>query len=313
MAQYNRLTARDTELILNDSRIWANLPVDLSWLPTRQLPDAVTVKDYELTRIEQPAGSQFGEHAWGVSTARAETERLVMSLRYKFSWNKTDRAIAARNGYQLVADGLNVGAKTMNLKIAQLLFQGVTIAKDRVDISGMLDVGEDVNAALDTIKWNTALKPLDHFMAGTGDLLDNLYAPPYTMICSWNLWPGLAQQSAANGRSHRTIGTEDFQIERFVFAHNGTDAIGTGGPTIYPLPPATADEGVWLLCQVSEENFFMGQISQGIEISPPEFDRDTNTYVVFMEWRGTPVFRGATVATAGSAEYIVFEPDVDLV
>ncbi|GAG02632.1 unnamed protein product, partial [marine sediment metagenome] len=46
--------------------------------------------------------------------------------------------------------------------------------------------------------------------------------------------------------------------------------------------------------------------------SPLVFNPRANHYEVFMEWRGTPVFRGATVDTAGSAEYIVFEPDVNL-
>jgi hypothetical protein len=38
---------------------------------------------------------------------------------------------------------------------------------------------------------------------------------------------------------------------------------------------------------------------------------ENNNYTYNMEWRGTPVFRNATTS-AGSAEYIVFEPDVDL-
>lgn len=309
MTQY-RLTTNETELILNDSRIYANLPVDLTWCPVKQLPDAVKAKDYELKSFEPPAGSKLGEHAWGVTTSRTETERPIMSYRYQFSFNKSELAIARRNGYEMVVDALAVGMETMNKTIASLLFQG-TQTRDRMAISGMLDVGEDIAGSAYT--WNTAAQPTLCVLEAVTDLLDNAYAPPYKMIMSWNLKPGFgALHNAAGSVTHEQLAATAYDATVATYAHNGTTAITAGTGWIhYPLPAATT--GVFIMAQVSPENFFMGQVSQGVEISPLVFEPATNEYVTFMEWRGTPVFRGATTGTAGSAEYIVYEPNVALV
>ena len=307
-----RLTEAETNLILNDSRIYADLPVDLSWVPLKQIPDALVVMDYELTPIEPPAGSQLGEHAWGVATARTETKRNIVSYRYEFSFNKSELAIAQRNGYEMVRDNLAVGMKTMNKWIAKLLFQG-TEARDRVNISGMLDVGEDINGSAYT--WDTAGQPSLCVLEAVGDLLDNHYAPPYQMIMSWNLKPGFgALHNAAGSLSHEQLAAQNYDATVATYAHLGTSAFGTGGTgwQIYPLPPPTATDGIFIMAQVSPENFYLAQVTNGVEISPMTFEPDTNSYRTYMEWRGTPVFRGATVDTAGSAEYIVYEPDVNL-
>lgn len=311
MADQFRLITHETQLLMQDPRLWANLPVNLDWLPYKQIPDAYTLKDYELRPIEPPAGSRIGEHAWGVQTAKAETERDIISFRYQFGFNKTDMRIAARNNYALLRENLRVGTVTMNKWIASLLFQG-SHARDRVNISGMLDVGEDIAGAAGA--WDTVTVPLQHVAEGFGDLLANHYAPPYLMILSWNLAPGFAAlNNAAGNASERELAERLYQTTVATFAHNGTSAAtATVGWQIYPLPPATGDDGVFLMFQNSPENFYMGQVSNGIEISPLIFNPRQNMYEVFMEWRGTPVFRGATVDTAGSAEYIVFEPDVNL-
>ena len=309
MTQY-RLTDAETELILNDSRIYADLPVDLSWCPVKQIPDALRALDYELTPIEPPAGSQLGEHAWGVATARTETKRNIISYRYEFSFNKSELAIAQRNGYELVRDNLAVGMKTMNKWIAKLLFQG-TEGRDRVNISGMMDVGEDVAGSAYT--WNTAAMPSLVVLECVTDLLDNKYAPPYQIVMSWNLKPGWgALHNAAGSVTHEQLAAQAYQATTVAYAHNGTSAFGAAGTgwQIYPLPAATT--GVFIIFQPGEQNFYMAQVTNGVEISPMTFEPETNSYRTFMEWRGTPVFRGATVDTAGSAEYIVFEPDVPL-
>ena len=306
-----RLTASETQLLMQDPRIWANLPVDLGWLPYKQIPDAYTLKDYELRPIEPPAGSRLGEHAWGVQTAKAETERDIISLRYQFGFNKTDMRIAARNNYALLRENLRAGTVTINKWIAKILFQG-TEAIDRVNISGMLDVGEDIAGSAYT--WNTAAQPTLCVLEAVTDLLDNNYAPPYQMIMSWNLFPGFAAlHDAAGAFSHAELAERNYQATVATYAHNGTSAITAGlGWQIYPLPAAATTDGIFIMCKVDPENFYMGQVSSGIEISPLVFNPRANHYEVFMEWRGTPVFRGATVDTAGSAEYIVFEPDVNL-
>lgn len=302
MTQYH-MTDAEMTLLLNDSRIYADLPVDLSWIPTRQIPDARIVKDYEVVRIRPPAGSQWGEHSWGVATARTETERQLISLRYTWEFNKTHLRIAKRNNYALLKDNLAVGAKTMNVKLAQLWLQGSTDSTDRVPVAGMLDVGEAIAGAADA--WNTATNPVAFIGEGFSALIANDYAPPYTLIASWNLAVGMGTLNAAAGQTHKAIIVDAYNIERIIYAHNGDDT----AQHIYPLP-AAVDDGVFIMCQVSPENFYMAQASQGIEISPLVFNPANNNFVVHMEWRGVPVFRGAD-GTADSAGYIVHEDNVD--
>jgi len=306
-----RLTTAETQLILNDSRLFANLPVDLSWLPVKQIPDAYKVKDYELTKIEPPAGSKLGEHAWGVNTSRSETERNIISLRYEFSFHRTDLAIAKANGYEMVRDNLVVGTHTMNKWIARILFMG-TIGQDRVNVSGMFDVGEDIAGT--AYKWDTAGQPTVFVQEAVTDLLANGYAPPYKMVLSWVLKPGFgALHNAAGSLSHEQLAATNYDCTVATYAPTGTTAFGSSssGWNIYPLTP-TADDGVAFVFQPGEQNFYMAQVTNGIEISPLTYDPNTNMYKTFMEWRGTPVFRGATADGAGTAEYIVYEPSVNL-
>jgi hypothetical protein len=61
-----------------------------------------------------------------------------------------------------------------------------------------------------------------------------------------------------------------------------------------------------------ELNFYLAEVSNGIETSVRDFVDENNNYTYDMEWRGTIVFRGATTGSASSAPYIVGEPDVDL-
>lgn len=316
MAQY-KLTTNETQLILNQSRASAQLPMDLSWIPRKQIPDALSLKDYELTRPPRPMGSKFGEATSQASVGRVETTRNIMSYRYVLGFNKSEMRIAARNGYAQVAEANAEAIKQMSLAIAELFFQGSTYEEDRVNISGAFDVGEDVDATLDGETWNTATKPVAHVGAGFSDLIANYYPPPYTLVMSWNLAYGMgALNNAANPKTHGEIVQAAYGIERMVYGHNpaasATSDFGSGGYRIYPLPAPAADDGVWAMFKVSPENFYIAQVTNGIELSPMVFDPATNMYENYVEWRGTPVFRGATTGTAGSAEYIVFEPDVDL-
>ena len=309
MADY-RLTDADTSLIFNDPRLYANLPVDLSWCPVVKIQDTITIKDYTMTAIEGPAASALGTHAMGVSSSKTETERDVMSLRYKFEFNKSEMAIAQAKGYAMVQSNLRVGMEHMNKVIARVLFQGA-LAHERMNISGMLDVGEDTAGVADA--WDTATKPVAYFMELFNDMVANSYAGPYTLILSWNLLAGMKSLNAAGGQSHEAIirpflEGPNGEAGKIVYADNGAYALTNP----LPLPAATVTDGVAILCAPNSENMHMAQITNGVEISPLEFDRDTNTFSTFIEWRGTPVFRGATTASAGSAPYIVFEPDVNL-
>ena len=311
------LTAQETYLIDNAARAPAELPVDMSWLPVTQVSDALTYKDYTLIRTAPGAGSLMGETSYGVATAKAETERNFISFRAHYLINKTELRMAQRSGYDIIAMNSKMIRSNMQLQLAKLVLQG-SDAEWRVNISGMLDVGEDVDATLDAILWDTATKPLVHVAAGFSDLKANYFAPPYDMILSSNLQAGfLALNNAANPRSHQEIAVATYlQGGSVYFMDNGTSAFGAGGYKFLPLPAATADDGVWLMFSnrnaMGEGNFFLAQVTNGIEVTTADRLDENNNYRIDFEWRGTPVFRGATVATAGSAPYIVFEPDVDL-
>jgi len=303
MASY-RLTTADTNLILSDPRIYAELPTDLSFCPTQQIPDAFDVLDYELNKFEAPAGSQYGQFAVGVQTSKKETTRPIMSFRYKFEFNKSELAIARRNNYDMIVANLNVGMQHMNRQIAQLLIQGNV---EQETILGMIDVGEDMNdATAIAADWEDAGGPIVYANASMAELLANEYPPPYHWILSWNLLPGM---SALHN------GAADLSSAQLIMKNYGVSgvsymALGADVPlTTYPMP-ASGDDGYFISCAPSPSNFYLAQVTNGVEITlPQELDRDTNTYTAYMEWRGTPVFRGAA---SGTGLYITYENSVDL-
>ena len=303
MASY-RLTTADTNLILADPRIYANLPVDLGFCPTQQIPDAFDILDYELNKIEAPSGSQYGQFAVGVQTSKKETTRPIMSFRYKFEFNKSELAIARRNQYEMIVANLNVGMQHMNTQIGQLLFQG-NVAQETV--LGMIDVGEDMNHTVAIAQdWDDAGGPVVYAFAAMEELLGNGYAPPYHWILSYNLMPGMsALHNGAADLSSEGIIKKNFGVTGVTYADLGTDVPLTS----YPLP-ASGDDGYFIACKPDPQNFYMAQVTNGVEITLPEgIDRDTNTYTAYMEWRGAPVFRGAA---SGTGLYITYENSVDL-
>jgi len=296
-----RLSSEQVKAILTDPRMYAELPVDLSWVPVQQIPDAMTHVDYELKRFEGPAGSVLGEYAVGVATTMEETTRNILSLRYRLDFNKHELAMSTRASIDVVANSVRVAMRQMNLTIAQLVFQG-SAARHRVAINGMFDLGEDVDAGLDDDYWDTAGEPIEHVKEGVKDLIANNYAPPYTIIMSYDLLPGFkSKHNAAVDTSAEEMVRNAGFIDRAVYAAGGTDT----GNVIYPLPAAANDDGVWIMTKPSADNYFIGQVTNGIEASPMEFHRENNSYSIYLEWRGTFVVRdGAS---------IVYEPDVDLV
>jgi len=315
MTQYV-LTSRETALVEAQARRPASSPLDMSWIPTKQIADAYTIKDYVMKRVEPPSGSKLGEHAFGVSSAKSETERPLISLRYQYSVNKTDLRIASRNNYDIIGQNVAMMRSAMEHSILKLFFQGTT-GTDLPDISGAFDVGEDVDATLDAVYWATATSPVTHAAAGFGDLQANNYFPPYSMVLSRNLEASMkGLNNAANPRTHEELIRAGYVTGGIYYYQNGTSAYGTGGYTIYPLQAAANDDGVWMMFAPTngsgEANFYLAQVTNGIETTVPNTLDENNYYTIDMEWRGTPVFRGATTGSAGSAPYIVFEPDVDL-
>jgi len=313
------LTTREVDLIDNQARKPATQPLDFSWIPFVQVQDAYTYKDYTMQRVEPPRGSPLGEHFHGVSSGKTETERPFITFRYEWSINKTDLRIASQNGYDIIGKNTMMMRSGVEHSIMALILQGTgaTTTTDLPDISGMLDVGEDVDAALDDDTWSTATKPVFHASTGFDDLVANNYFGPYGWILSRNLESGLyALNNAANPRTHLEIIRSGYVTGPITFFSNGASAYGSGGYTIHPLPAATADDGVWIMYAPNngdgERNFFVAQVSKGIETTVPDRLDDNNRYSISMEWRGTPVFRGATTGSAASAPYIVYEPDVDL-
>ena len=300
-----RVTTAESNLILSDPRIYANLPTDISFCPTVQIPDAFDIKDYELNRFQAPGGSQYGEFAVGVQTTKSETTRPVMSFRYKFEFNKSELAVAKRNNYDMIVANLNVGMQHMNRQIAQLLYQGNV---EQETILGMIDVGEDMNDATAIAQdWDDAGGPLVYAHAMMTELLGNGYAPPYHWILSWNLKSGMAalHNGAADLSSEELI-KRNYGVTGVSYADLGADALLVTNP----LPAAAADDGYFIACAPNPQNFYMAQVTNGVEITiPQEINRDTNMFSAYMEWRGTPVFRGAA-ATTGL--YITYENSVDL-
>ena len=310
-----RLTTAETQLIEAQPGFYAELPLDMGFLSTVQIPDALEYTDYVMRRVERPAGSMMGEHSWGVATSKTPYTRPILSYQYIYQLSKTELAMASRNGYDIIGKNVQVMRSQMQRTIAQLFFQG-TKAVDRVIVLGAFTLGEDTDATLDGEAWDTATKPLVHCAAGFSDLITNLYDGPYSWVLSSNLKAGnLALNNAANPRSHEEIELNSYlKGGQVYYMPNGDDTEGVGGPTIFPLQKAAADDGVWMMFaprnSVGELNFWMAQVTNGIEVTVPSALDENNIFTVKVEWRGTPVFRGAD--SAAEATYIIYEPDVDL-
>lgn len=297
-----------TQTILADPRMYANLGVDLSWVPTRQIPQTKVVKDYELKRTEPVEGSLLGSNVTMLQTTLEETLRPVLSWRAGVSINAIELEMAQAGGYDMLQNVLMPPLDTLNNQTAQMVFQGSLAARDKVNIGGMFDLGEDTNSGLDDDPWDTAGSPFTHLKEGVKDLISNGYEPPYTWVMSYDLFTGFhSLHNAAGGLTEANLafGTgldppAARYLDRTVFAQHGTDA----NNIVYPLPAAANDDGVWIMCKVAPENFFLG-IIEPLRTLPWEYNRQNNSWDTIMSTRLTFVVRdGAS---------IVYEPDVDLV
>lgn len=315
-----QLLAREVDLIETQANRPAVSPLDFGFIPTKQLQEAYVVKDYVMHRVEPPRMSPLGDHHHGVSSGKTETERNIGTFKYTYTIGKVDLRIAQRNGYDIIGQNTAMMRSAMEHSIMALILQGsgAITSTDLPDIPGMLDVGEDVDAALTAgAKWDTATKPIVHAAAGFSDLVQNNYFGDFWWILSRNLEAGaIALNNAANPRTHEEIIKASYARGNWYYMANGASAYATGGYTINPLPAASTTDGVWIMGTNSngagDLNYYLGQVSNGIVTTVPDTMDDNDNLTISMEWRGTPVFRGATLASAGSAPYIVFEPDVDL-
>lgn len=294
-----RLRNEEVTLVNKTASMYAEAPTTYrSWCPIKTVDTAYYIKDYVLNRFEDPEASREGARSAGVATGRTEYETDMVFFKYKFEFPAVEVASARRNGVPLQTDNIRVGMSQINLAIERLIYQGMD---DPIAINGMLDDGEDVDAGLDDDKWDTIGEPCEHVLQGFTDLTANYFYPPYTMILSWNLAAGFAQKhNAAVDLSHREYARQAFQIDNIHFARNGTSTT----ETIYPLPAATADDGVWIMCKPSIENFYLAETGPPTVYMNPELDRDSNSFVGYIVWHGT-----FQTIHAGS---IVYEPDVDL-
>ena len=271
-----------------------------------------------MQRVEPPAGSPLGQISVGVGVSKSETERDIITLRYTMPISKVDLKIANRNGYAMIEQGLNMLRTQMQNRILNLFFHGNDGASlpDLPDISGAFDVGEDIGATLDTTYWATATSPVTHAKAVYDGLIANIYYPPFSWVLSWPLASGLqALNNAANPRTHEEIIRAGYISGGIYYVAEGTSAYGAGGYNLYPMTKS-GDDGCYIgfapTNGAGEMNFWMAEVTNGIETRVHDSLDENNNYVYEMEWRGTPVFRGATTGSASSAPYIVYMPDVDL-
>jgi hypothetical protein len=286
--------------------MYADLGVpDLSFVPRKMVPNAKTITDYEIKRVEPIEGTALGSSVTWVSPTMEATTRAIIHHRAGVSVNAEELEMAGQAGFDLLGTSLKPVIANILMQQAQIVFQGTTASRDKVSVNGMIDDGEDTNSGLDDDAWDTAASPFTHLKEGVKDLIANNYAPPYVWIMSYNLLPGYhSLHNAAGGLTEAMLakGTGlDYPayIEKVVFANNGTDASNV----IYPLPAAANDDGVWIMCKASVENFYLG-IIKPLGTLPWEYNRNNNSYDTIMETRYTFVIRDGTA--------IVYEPDVDL-
>lgn len=293
--------------LLTDPRVYAELPAPIDWVPSKRIPNADVVTDYELRRTDPIEGHRHGAGVTYVQAGIEPTSRAAVYHRVGVSINADLLDMANQAGYQLFTNSMIPVLKQFQMQKAQIVCQGTTAARDNVTVNGLIDLGEDTDSALDDDVWDTAGNPMTHVKEGVKDLIANGYEPPYTWIMSYNLFTGFySLHNAAGGLTEANLafGTgipEPAQrfIDRAVFFSNGTDA----SKVIYPLPAAANDDGVWIMCKPGVENFYIGEMVPLRTLSWV-YNRDNNSYDSILENKWTLVVRDGNAA--------VYEPDVDL-
>lgn len=269
------------------------------WIPRKKVPHAYATEWFTLNRVTRPQSSKFGRPGMGVRTARTAAEANSVYFRFDITWDFTEVEMARNAGVPIQTEDVRTARRQMEMEISRLVYQGLD---DDVYIAGLLDSGEDTDSGLDDDLWDTVGEPIEHANQGTKDLIANHFPPPYIWVLSWNLWGGLAiKHNAAVDLSTREYIAKAYQVAPIYFEQNGTST----DLIVYPLPPATTDDGVWLMLKPAMENFRLEEMTDGIELHiDPKLDQDDMVYRAIMLWHGT-----LAIVQASS---IVFEPDVDL-
>lgn len=271
-----------------------------NWCPIKTIPARYYSTFYTVERAGRPEVSKDGRLSREVSVARAESTVNLAVLKYKFFIPRIEVEAARAVGYPQWAETLAVYRQQFEQEVSHLLYEGMS---SPITIVGLRGGGTDVGATTDlnAVKWNTATSPLTHCAAAYGVLNTAGFSPPYTWALSSNLDPGnKALYGTGFAANHEALARDNYGVERIQYEGIGT----TTQKNIYPLAPATGDDGIWFMTKPEMGNFRL------VETGPPEmaldptYDPEYDAFVAYMRWHG-----GVEIVHSTS---IVHELEVDL-
>lgn len=301
-----RLTTEEVKAITQATDMYVEAKSNYRTLvPVVTVPAAYTDQWGVLSRFEVPKGSKDGRDFVEVSTARTDCTANQISYRYKFNIPRIEVEMARRAGRAIWTENIQVGMKQMDMQIAHLIMQGnqtwdpVVVPGMRSAVGGGTNVdgtGGVYNAAM----WNTATSAIIHIAGGSLAMRTAGFDPPFSLIMSWNLYPGYQMKYGAGDPSQSVLARDMYEINDAKFLPIGTSTVSR----IYPIAQASSDDGCWFMFKKDPSVVRLAETGPPSLTLETELNREYNCYEGYLEWRGT-----LEVVQATGIQYNV---DVDL-
>jgi len=284
-----RLTTEEVKAITKASDMYVEATANYRRLvPVVTVPAAYTDEWRVLSKFEVPKGSKSGNDYVEVSTAGTTDSAPQMSYRYKFNIPRVEVEMARRAGRPIWTENIRVATKQMDMAIAHLIMEGA-FTWDPVAVPGMrtatyggtnvTGTGGVYNAAM----WNTATSAVIHAGGASLALRTAGFEPPFSMILSWNLYPGLKTKYGAGDPPQDQLIRDMFEFNEFIFLPIGTSTVSV----IYPIAPASSDDGAWFAYKKDTSVLRLAETGPPSLTLETEVNREFDAFEGWYEWRGT--------------------------
>lgn len=229
------------------------------WCPFKSIPFVRKTEWKTMARIADAHASIDGSRTSLAASSYTWDEAELMWLGHHFEWSQIEVETARRTGNTISTDEIGLAFRKFDKQIERFLLQGSMTWEVPTNV-GLIAGATDSNSTA-TI-WDTNGGPYVHAQNGYGILTNLGYDPPFTMLCSDNLRPGLANEHVAGGgEPAKDVIAKSFGVDNFQFTAIGANTLN--GLTVNPLPAPALNDGRWLMMKADSENF------QLLEAMPP--------------------------------------------
>jgi len=302
-----RLTTEEVKAITQATDMYVEAKSNYrSLVPVVTVPAAYKDSWGVLSKFEVPKGSKDGKDFVEVATARTEDTAPQISYRYKFSIPRIEVEMARRAGRPIWTENIQVAMKQLDQTLAHLIIQGaftwdpVAVPGFRTATYGGTNV-DGTGGVYNAAYWNTATSALIHIAGGSLALRTAGFEPPFSLIMSWNLYPGYVMKYGAGDGSQAELIRTMYEINDAKFLLIGTST----NLNVYPIAAASSDDGCWFMFKKDPSVVRLAETGPPALTLETELNREFNCYDGYIDWRGTM----EVVQSTG----IQYNVDVDLV